>query len=391
MAARPGSPATHHHASQVLSCYFGQPQSLLQTDGTEDTFVGSVDLFDSQIPERFTRLSLGETSAGRYAPQPEGYVARHFTHPVGTHEASPMTTMQANTHIDMDGYGAGRPSERQTSLVHGSSWLGGQRGDCRPSDHGETHGPFSPYVAIDLGREVHEQAVEPQKDKENAADPSNFQYRLTSQPCQKSNNADQTDIPQIAEDAFAKIKFWREVYSGFTGMQGVYILANFAFDNPAGGICSLFCFLCSTFAQLDRRAPSYFLTALLSCCFGIVVAVSLSTPVRGFELSSENALLRRICVTQVCLLLLATPVAIIVALRIMKLHNFLREPGVLVPLQCAEKVATDTQHDVDNRRADAAESSGDIFQPLPEPPACGTAVGLLAEGRLPSECNASAH
>ncbi|CDI84010.1 hypothetical protein, conserved [Eimeria acervulina] len=189
----------------------------------------------------------------------------------------------------------------------------------------------------------------------------------------KLYNENPNEAAQIAEEAFSKVKFWREVFSALTGMHGVYVLANFAFDNPAGGICSLFCFLCSAFAQVDRRAPSYFLTALLSFCFGIVVAVSVGTPVRGFEAFSNNLLLRRICITQACLLLLATPVAILVALRIIELHSFLREPGVLIPLDCTEETAEEnTQKNTQETSSETSEHTNYDPNTRKEPTASGS-------------------
>ncbi|CDJ39558.1 hypothetical protein, conserved [Eimeria tenella] len=149
---------------------------------------------------------------------------------------------------------------------------------------------------------------------------------------------------EVAEEEFSKVKFWREVFAALTGMHGVYVLSHFAFDNCAGGVCSLFLFLCFGFAQVDRRFGSYILTALFSFSFAIVLSTSLATPLRGFEALSSNLLLRRVCVTQLLLLLLAAPVSVAVALKIRNFHNFLREPGVLLPLPSSETCKTHKVH-----------------------------------------------
>ncbi|CDJ59088.1 hypothetical protein, conserved [Eimeria maxima] len=227
------------------------------------------------------------------------------------------------------------------------------------SSHGrETHDSTGPsFVAVDMGGKKKPRRVEHQiRSSDGAVNAVLGDYiGRNKQNWPKAYGENRPDAKHVAEEAFSKVKFWREVFSGLTGMHGVYVLANFAFDNPAGGICSLFCFLCSAFAQVDRRAPSYFLTALLSFCFGVVVAVSLGTPVRGFEIFSTNLLLRRICITQACLLLLATPVAILVALRIIELHSFLREPGVLVPVDCIEQITEDVPKNAQDSYSNSSE------------------------------------
>ncbi|CDI83157.1 hypothetical protein, conserved [Eimeria praecox] len=244
----------------------------------------------------------------------------------------------------------------------------------------------SPFVAVDMRGAEKKRLNFGHFANSECAEDTRFDDRgRGKQKWSKMYNENRNEAEQIAEEAFSKVKFWREVFSALTGMHGVYVLANFAFDNPAGGICSLFCFLCSAFAQVDRRAPSYFLTALLSFCFGIVVAVSLGTPVRGFEAFSTNLLLRRISITQACLLLLATPVAILVALRIIELHSFLREPGVLIPLDYPEETTEREQTKTQDASSNASEQhTNNDPNNRRQVTACGSQEEDAASKRRPS-------
>ncbi|CDJ33401.1 uncharacterized protein EMH_0015950 [Eimeria mitis] len=302
---------------------------------------------------------------------------------VGTREASHQTSSSLNRLTDIQTRGRGaavmvggaggerRAADDDSNKDPGKSCLDEEvhrDEDVCSSPERETQDPATPpFITVDMGGggggggekkphklvEQQQQLLQPRDFVEN----TQFEYNTINKNKSTKiyNEHNQTETAQIAEEAFSKVKFWREIFSALTGMHGVYVLANFAFDNPAGGICSLFCFLCSAFAQVDRRAPSYFLTALLSFCFGVVVTVSLGTPVRGFEAFSTNLLLRRICITQACLLLLATPVAIFLALRIIELHSFLREPGVLIPIDCTEET---TEHECKDEQDEEASEEG---------------------------------
>ncbi|CDJ51286.1 hypothetical protein, conserved [Eimeria brunetti] len=310
-----------------------------------------------------------------------------------TREASHLTNANSNNklpEIQTRGRGEGKGDDDDPikscleEIQHHDE--GGMLG-CSSQQREETQDPTSPsFVAVDVMGEKKLRQGE-QLPPTASAEKAQLDYSGggNKQKWSKAYNENPSDAAQIAEEAFSKVKFWREVFSGLTGMHGVYVLANFAFDNPAGGICSLFCFLCSAFAQVDRRAPSYFLTALLSFCFGIVVAVSLGTPVRGFEAFSTNPLLRRICITQACLLLLATPVAVLVALRIIELHSFLREPGVLIPLDCTEETTETEQKDAQDDASVKSEQHADNDQPFHrEATACVSQEEIANQGRRPS-------
>lgn len=371
MEARPGQRALDLTASQVYD--LGQAGTSHFFEEHTDNIMGSADPFDAQISESLRRSSLVGTPINRHGPQDSKPTAGHCAFPVAACGTGISTSTQASKAV-YTGCGTGNTSAGSyASLANGSNCNGGENRDYYHFSHVEAHGSFSPDVVVDTEREQDEQSNDLRKESCTLG-PTQFQRSSPSWRWQKASDELQSHEFQLAEEAFAQIKFWREVFAAFTGMHGVYVLANFAFDNPAGGICSLFCFLCSTFAQLDRRAPSYFLTALLSFCLGVVVAVSLITPVRGFEIYFENKLLRRICVTQICLLLLGAPVAVVVALRIKKLHSFLREPGVLVPLELLEQSGDTPQAAASEKLHGLAETTNG-FQPSPNSASCASPVG----------------
>ncbi|KAL8270764.1 hypothetical protein Esti_005319 [Eimeria stiedai] len=332
-----GLRATGHPAPHVSGSESEDSSGLLFAQGSQEQSACLVDPFCGTIPPA-RRASFGEVHDDQLAAtEDESSVNEHASVPVITHEAPLTAAAQVDGRSTSEGFGAASIfSGKQGSMVHGPNGAGQQHaGFSRQNSQREVRGTVSPIsIEVDKGRD--EQQAELEKTVEVCCNPSRLPGGNSNHSWGKLSTNNRADAPQLAEEAFARIKIWREVFSALTGMHGVYVLANFAFDNPSGGICSLFCFLCSAFAQLDRRAPSYFLTAMLSFCLGMVVAVSLSTPVRGFEVFLENDLLRRICVTQLGLLFVHTLVAVIIALRINKLHRFLREPGVLVPVQQLE-------------------------------------------------------
>lgn len=328
MVGRFDQRTTECQIAQAMSCGFEQPQSPSYLKEGEASWDMPMDFFQSQDAERSSRLSVSGASGPAYASQAESCIGRCR---VRTNDTSPVMAMQSDRQIKMDACGVGHTGEGLVSLVHKSSCLGAPDEESYLSGKHEATSALNPFVAVEV--------VEASREQGELAG------KVVKSESWQTNNEHHVEAGEIAEAAFARIKFWREIFSALTGMHGVYVFANFAFNNPAGGICSLFYFFCSVFAQLDRRPPSYLLTALLSFCFAIVVAVSLGTPVRGFGAFADNPLLRKICVTQVCLLFLATPVAIVVGLRITKLHSLLRQPGVLVPLQRLEVASQSTVQD----------------------------------------------
>ncbi|KAL8447871.1 hypothetical protein Emed_004166 [Eimeria media] len=363
MEGRSGLRATGHltaHLSGLDSDYsseFSCPRD------SQEQGAGLVDPFYGTIPPA-RRASFGQVQDEEHADheetEEESSVNEHPNVPVITHEAPLTSAAQVDGRSTSEGFGAASVySGKQTTMVYGPNGEGQPHAAfSRQFSQREARGAFSP-VSIEM---INEHPSEQGKNADAFRNTSRVQggHHHGSHNWGKLCSENKADAPELAEEAFARIKIWREIFSALTGMHGVYVLANFAFDNPSGGICSLFCFLCSAFAQLDRRAPSYFLTAMLSFCLGVVVAVSLFTPVRGFEVFLENDLLRRICVTQLCLLFVHTPVAVMVALRINKLHRFLREPGVLVPVQHLEPPAeASTPHTAEgkNQHADRTQTA----------------------------------
>ncbi|KAL8438586.1 hypothetical protein ACSSS7_000120 [Eimeria intestinalis] len=335
MEGRYGLRATGHSPPDVSSSDSDDSSDFSCLRGSQELSAGLVDPFYGAIP-RAWRTSFGEVQGEEMADtEEESTVKEHPNVPaMVTHEAPLTSAAQVDGRSTSEGFGAASVfSGKQMSAMYGPNGEGQQHtGSGRQYSQRESRGPFSP-ISIEVEKGMSEQQSELRKNADIFRNPSRLQE---GHSWGKLSSENRSDAPQLAEEAFARIKIWREVFSALTGMHGVYVLANFAFDNPSGGICSLFCFLCCAFAQLDRRAPSYFLTSMLSFCLFIVVMVSLFTPVRGFEVFLENDLLRRICITQLCVLSVHTPVAIIVALRINNLHHFLREPGVLVPVQHLE-------------------------------------------------------
>ncbi|KAL8453843.1 hypothetical protein Emag_001651 [Eimeria magna] len=354
-----GPKATGHRALHVSGSDSEDSSGFSCPREPQEQSVGLVDPFYGAIPPA-RRASFGEVQDDEHADtEDESFVTEHPNVPMITHEAPLTYAAQVDGRSTSEGFGAASIfSGNQMTLVYGANGEGQQQaGFSRQYSQREVRGTFSP-ISIEVEKGMNEQQPSEHEKKTDAfRNSSRLQGGQGSHSWGKLCSENRADAPELAEEAFARIKIWREVFSALTGMHGVYVLANFAFDNPSGGICSLFCFLCSAFAQLDRRAPSYFLTAMLSFCLGVVVAVSLFTPVRGFEVFLENDLLRRICVTQLCLLFVHAPVAVIVGLRINKLHRFLREPGVLVPVQQLEPpTESSLSPEVKNQSADRTQA-----------------------------------
>ncbi|OEH77250.1 hypothetical protein cyc_01333 [Cyclospora cayetanensis] len=382
MASPFGHNGPDHHAANVLCHELEYSRSFSLTEQAEKTFGASsgVAPFEYQAKEHLMRFSVGGTAvAGVLGNSPGNSPLAVVTREASHLAHNPLASRQLEMESDC-GAVSPRGIPDHASEDHYSNLSPQQR---------NTQGQFRQFVSIDISEGPPKR--EDQQEKRQEAEPDTA-FRLHNARAhkwwQKSADAGQ-EASQIAEDAFARVKCWREIFSALTGMHGVYVLANFAFENPAGGLCSLFCFFCSAFAQFDRRAPSYFLTALLSFCFGIVVAVSRSTAVRGFEAFAQNAILRRICVTQVSLLFLAAAVASMLGLRIMQLHRFLREPGVLIPLQCRESEAAAGMGGPGNtsevKTLDAKKHVRDDYQEQKDAMGYGNPIGYMQSRRHSSD------
>ncbi|CBZ55553.1 conserved hypothetical protein [Neospora caninum Liverpool] len=103
-----------------------------------------------------------------------------------------------------------------------------------------------------------------------------------------------------------RVRLVREVLAGLIGMQAVFSLTSFVFDNAAAGIVALFCMLCSVFAHADRRPASYLLTCLLALALASTVLASLCTRVYGFEPYYVDVTLHRVSIGQIAVLLLVS-------------------------------------------------------------------------------------
>ncbi|KAL8425675.1 hypothetical protein Efla_003995 [Eimeria flavescens] len=284
-----------------------------------------VDSFAVDISKHMQRSGQRGTAGEGYGFEAdnEAYaVAEQHGLAVVRREAPLLSAAQLDRHSTAEGFPSAREEpSKQLSLPYGAACEGAQaKGYPHAFDQRAAQNSFSPYVNVDLEKEFTEHTEDISKGGEDNLNRQEPPHRLSSHRQQKLGANYQPDAPQLAEEAFARIKIWRE---------------------------------------LDRRAPSYFLTALLSFCLGIVVTVSIFSPIRGFEVVTENKLLRRICVTELLLLFVQTPVAIMVALRVMKLHSLLREPGVLVPLQALETAADRSSQPAGKQQnSEAAATSG---------------------------------
>ncbi|PFH34876.1 hypothetical protein BESB_069090 [Besnoitia besnoiti] len=126
---------------------------------------------------------------------------------------------------------------------------------------------------------------------------------------------------QNLEQHVWRIRLARELLAGLIGMQAVFSLTSFMFDNAAAGIVALFCMLGSMFAHADRRPASYLLTAFLALALASTVLVAICTRVHGFESYYEDDALQLVSVGQVAVLLLVSVIAAILTKLTMNLEK----------------------------------------------------------------------
>ncbi|KFH01155.1 putative transmembrane protein [Toxoplasma gondii VAND] len=103
-----------------------------------------------------------------------------------------------------------------------------------------------------------------------------------------------------------RVRLVREVLAGLIGMQAVFALTSFVFDNAPAGVVALFLTLCSIFAHADRRPASYLLTSLIALALASTVLAALCTRVYGFEQYYVDVTLHRVSLGQIVVLLLVS-------------------------------------------------------------------------------------
>ncbi|KEP62999.1 UNVERIFIED_CONTAM: hypothetical protein HHA_216460 [Hammondia hammondi] len=111
---------------------------------------------------------------------------------------------------------------------------------------------------------------------------------------------------QNLDQLFWRVRLLREVLAGLIGMQAVFALTSFVFDNAAAGVVAVFLTLCSVFAHADRRPASYLLTSLIALALASTVLAALCTRVYGFEPYYVDVTLHRVCLGQIVVLLLVS-------------------------------------------------------------------------------------
>lgn len=127
------------------------------------------------------------------------------------------------------------------------------------------------------------------------------------------------------ERKLLSVKMWRECFSGFAGVFAAHVLFNGAFECAAAAVCNLFIFILYAFAMIDKKAPTYFLCAASTSIYFLVVCLSLSFSVRGFEPLRENGIMKNAAACETVILGCAVAVCGVLGFKTMSLHRDLRE------------------------------------------------------------------